>query len=173
MGHVNGKELYKKLGVKIDGLTVRAPWNDTFCDILKELYSPEEAELIIRMPYGPSTFERVGRVAHCEDSRLRRILESLCSKGLVVDLWLDGEYWYMPSPMVIGIFEMTMMRLWPNTNYKTWAKMFHEYLSNNDSFYAANFGHGERIIMRPDITARWEACVILPLQLYTLDQAIT
>ncbi len=144
MGHIVGKELYKKLGNKIDGLTMRAPWNGTLYDILKELYSPEEAEIIAGMPYGLSTLERIKRVTNCEETRLIKILENLCSKGLVIDFWVDGQYWYMPSPMIIGIFEMTMMRTGQNLDYKTWAKMFHEYLSGSDSFYAANAGHGEK-----------------------------
>ena len=38
MGHLAAKEaLYRKLGKKIDGLTVRAPWNENLRAILKEL----------------------------------------------------------------------------------------------------------------------------------------
>ena len=50
MGHMVGKDLYRKLGKKIDGLIMRAPWNDTLYQILKELYTEEEAEVIIKMP---------------------------------------------------------------------------------------------------------------------------
>jgi len=40
MGHLAGKEaLYRKLGKKIDGLTVRVPWNEKFHAILSELYT--------------------------------------------------------------------------------------------------------------------------------------
>ncbi len=44
MGHLVGKDVYRKLGRKIDGLTVRAPWNETLYKILKELYTEEEAD---------------------------------------------------------------------------------------------------------------------------------
>jgi hypothetical protein len=37
MGHMVGKDLYRKLGRKIDGLSMRAPWNDKLYAILKEL----------------------------------------------------------------------------------------------------------------------------------------
>jgi len=51
MRHIVGKDvLYRKLGRKIDGLTVRVPWNETLHEILKELYITEEADLIIKMP---------------------------------------------------------------------------------------------------------------------------
>jgi len=40
MGHINRKDIYRELGKKIDGLTVRTTLNKTFYDILNELYSP-------------------------------------------------------------------------------------------------------------------------------------
>ncbi|MFH2036718.1 MAG: hypothetical protein ABIJ45_09975 [Candidatus Zixiibacteriota bacterium] len=55
MGHLVGKDLCRKLGKKIDGLSVRAPNNDALFNILKELYSPEEAELIVKIPYSNRT----------------------------------------------------------------------------------------------------------------------
>jgi hypothetical protein len=47
MGHLVGKDVYRQLGRKIDGVGMRAPWNDAFYAILKELYTEEDAELII------------------------------------------------------------------------------------------------------------------------------
>ena len=50
MAHMAGKDVYRKLGKKIDNLTMRTPWNETFHAILKELYSREEADVVVRMP---------------------------------------------------------------------------------------------------------------------------
>jgi hypothetical protein len=145
MGHLVGKDLFRKLGSKIDGLEMRAPWNDKLHAVLKELYSPEEAEVVIRMPYGLSTFEELEKATGREKGDLRRILDSLTTKGLVMDFWLNQAYQYTPSPMVIGIFEFTMMRMGAGTNSKQWARLLHEYLWGDDgSFFAANLGNGER-----------------------------
>ena len=73
MGHMVGKEAYRKLGKKIDNLPMRAPWNETFYEVLKEIYSEEEADVVVRMPYGLSDLDRVGQdgvqrlhpLAHC------------------------------------------------------------------------------------------------------------
>ena len=51
MGHLVGNDIYRQLGKKIDGLSMRAPGNRAVYNILKELYSPEEATLIVKMPY--------------------------------------------------------------------------------------------------------------------------
>src|SRR5208337_4640667 len=144
MGHLVGKELFRKLGRKIDGVGTRAPWNEKLHAILKELYTEEEADVVIKMPYGLSNFQEVEKATGYEKSRLQRILFSLASKGLVCDFWIDGAYRYMPSPMVIGIFEYTMMRMGANVKSKEWAKLFHDYMSGDGSFFGANLGRGER-----------------------------
>ena len=110
MGHLVGKDLYRQLGTKIDGLTARAPWNETFHAILKELYSAEEADLVVKMPYGLAPLRRIVRVTEMPEAKVQQLLEQLCPRGLVLDVHVNGEYWYAPSPLVIGIFEFTMMR---------------------------------------------------------------
>ena len=145
MGHMAGKEVYRRLGRKIDSHTMRAPWNDALFDILRALYSTEQAELLIRMPFGLSTLEKLARITEADLPGLRSTLDVLCAKGLVIDIWVNEEYHYMPSPMAIGIFENTMMRTGESLDHRAWAALFHEYLRGDGAFYAANFGHGERV----------------------------
>ena len=150
MGQLAKEDVYRRLGGKIDNLTVKAPWNEKFHSILKELYTPEEADVVVKMPYTLSSVERIARVAKVEKAHLNSILERLCKKGLVMDMWNDqaGQYYYMPSPLVVGIFEFTMMRRGENLNTKEWAKLFHEYM-HDDPFYAGNYAHDEQVsVMR-------------------------
>ncbi|UCD93511.1 MAG: 4Fe-4S binding protein [Candidatus Zixiibacteriota bacterium] len=145
MGHMVGKDLCRKLGKKIDGLTMRAPWNETFYEILKALYTSEEADLLIKMPYGLATIELVENTTKYERSRLKRILEQMCSKGLVLDVQLKDKIFYIPSPIVIGLFEFTLMRADDDLNTGEWARLFHEYFEQDNTFFKANFGHSEKI----------------------------
>jgi len=138
MGHLVGKDVYRNLGKKIDSLNVRVPWNETFHAILKELYTTEEADIVARMPSGLSTAADLSRFLKIEPVRLQNILETLCGKGLVVDLFVNGNYYYIPSPLVVGIFEFTMMRMDTNIDIKKIARLFHQYM-NDETFYAANF----------------------------------
>ena len=145
MGHLVGKDIFRSLGSKIDGLEMRTPWNDKLYAVLKELYSAEEADVVVRMPYGLSSLEELEKATRLEKNELRRLLDSLTAKGLVIDIWINEAYRYTPSPMVVGIFEFTMMRIGPNANSKEWGKLLHEYLNGaDDSFLAANFGSGVR-----------------------------
>jgi ferredoxin len=124
---------------------VRAPWNETFHALLKELYSAEEAEVVAKMPCGLASFERIRKITGHTKTELRNTLERVCAKGLVVDLWINDEYRYTPSPLVIGIFEFTMMRTGNNCDSKRWARLFHQYMQGDPLFYQANFGSDEKI----------------------------
>lgn len=146
MAHIISKDIHGKLGKKIDELTCRAPWNDTLYSILKELYTDEEADLVVRMPYVLSNLDYITKITGYEKNRTEKILKGLCNKGLVMDLWLNEQYHYMVSPMIIGIFEFTMMRTGSNLNSKEWARLFHDYLSGGgDSFYSANGGSDKQV----------------------------
>lgn len=146
MGHLVGKEvLYRELGKKLDGLAVKVPWSDNFHAILKELYTVEEADLIVRMPYRLSPFKRIKKITKIEETKLKKLIDGLCAKGLIIDIEVDGDCYYMISPMVIGVFEFTMMRTGGNLQYKEWAKLFNAYMHGEQSFMAANCVEGDRV----------------------------
>jgi len=146
MGHTDIKTIYQKLGRKIDNLPTRAPWNEAFYEILKGLYSEKEADVLVKMPYGLSNLNRVAQVTKYESTELLKILEGMCSKGLVMDLWLNDAYHYMPSPIMIGIFEFTMMRTGGSVDSKAMARLFNQYLNaDNGAFYAANVKKGNNV----------------------------
>jgi Fe-S-cluster-containing hydrogenase component 2 len=96
------------------------------------------------MPWGLSTLHRLERATGLPRARLERQLESLCPRGLVLDLRVGDRTYYAPSPMVIGIFEFTMMRVDPGLDRKRVSRLFHEYLDEG-AFYAANFDAGQKV----------------------------
>jgi formate hydrogenlyase subunit 6/NADH:ubiquinone oxidoreductase subunit I len=148
MGHLVGKDVYRNLGSKIDGLSVRAPWSDTLEALLRELYSEDDARLVAAMPWGFSRIGRLERLTGTPRPQLERQFERLCPRGLVMDVLVGDEYYYAPSPMVIGIFEFTMMRTGAALPYDRWAQLFRDYLEEG-GFYRANFGDGQKVsVMR-------------------------
>ena len=145
MGHVVAKDIYGALGDKIDNLQVRTPQTGAFYAMLRELYSPDEAELIVKMPFSLSTLDRIAKVTGRDRNEVEPMLEALCEKGLVVDLHLDGAYRYIPAPFVIGIFEFTMMRMdSSDENIGKYSKLFVDYLAGGE-FYAANFKDKQQV----------------------------
>jgi formate hydrogenlyase subunit 6/NADH:ubiquinone oxidoreductase subunit I len=63
-----------------------------------------------------------------------------------MDIWVNDAYHYMPSPIMVGIFELVMMRTGDNVDSKKLAHLFHEYMQgDNGAFYAANAKKGEKV----------------------------
>ena len=87
---------------------------------------------------------RIQKTTKLNRTDLERILDQLCTKGLVIDLDVNGTRHFMASPMVIGIFEFTMMRTGENLDSKGWAKHFHDYMSEG-GMYKSNFAKGQQI----------------------------
>ncbi|BBD07558.1 ATP-binding protein [Desulfovibrio ferrophilus] len=149
MGHIIAKDIYRELGDKVDGMPVRMPWSDAMHRMLKAIYTPAEAQFIIRMPYRPSTAQRIGPMVGMQEPELSKTLNSLCHKGLVCDIWQGDHYLYMISPFVIGFFEFTMMRTKGELEPKKWAELFQSYMFGNRDFLEANFGDGQIVsVMR-------------------------
>jgi ferredoxin len=149
VGHLAAKDAYRDLGRTIDGLTVRTPWNETLRAILVELYSEEEAALVSRMPTGLAPLGAIAAASGRPEQELAGMLDRLAAKGLVMDLEVGGEYRYLISPFVVGVFELTMMRTDGGVDFSRLSRLFREYLSGTDAFIAANAGHGERVsVMR-------------------------
>jgi hypothetical protein len=107
MGHIVGKEIYKDLGRKIDGMMFSAPQRKIFYDILKQLYSEEEADVVIKMPYALSNLDRIAASTGYDPANLQSILERLTAKGLVIDIFVNNAYHYTPSPIVVAFFKLT------------------------------------------------------------------
>ncbi len=146
MGHTTGKDIYRTLGKKIDSLPIRTPWNDAFHDILTELFTPDEADLICRMPFTLSTVERIAEVTGFDKDDLRRRLERSAAKGLIADFWINDAYHYIPAPYVIGFYEFTMMRTDGRTDHKRWSELFHAYMDDDEgAFFEANFAQKQKI----------------------------
>jgi len=88
---------------------------------------------------------RVQRETGIDKTKLEGLLKSLCVKGLVMDIKAKNKFLYIISPLVVGIFEYTMMRTGGGLKTKKWAHLFHDYMQTTDGFYAANFGNKEKI----------------------------
>ena len=148
MGHHSAKDVYRQLSKKLDGAAVRLPDHSALRQLLTELYSPEQADLVARMPFTMSSLSRIAEVTGIDAFSLADQLSNLAHKGLVLDVVKEstGERFYMPSPFVIGIFEFTLMRSGPQADHSYRSQLFHEYLESG-LFHHANLGNGQQVFV--------------------------
>lgn len=147
MGHIVGKDIFRKVGQKLDNLHVRCVWNDELKALVKSIFTEDEAEVFVRMPFVFSDIERIRKITQLPEKNLQVLLENLSGKGLVVDVWIKDRYYYMPSPMLVGVFEFTMMRTGKDAKPSEWGPLFYRLLENKESFYHPNAGAGQ--VMSP------------------------
>ncbi len=144
MGHRVGKDYHRQLGRTLDGLTSRSPWSPTLRAILETLYTAEEAKVVATMPTGLSTVTRIAQVTGIAPAQLTPLLTGLARKGLLIDLHRDDIPYYTISPMVIGVFEFTMMRRGADLDHQKIARLFHRYLNEEPEFWTSNLATGNR-----------------------------
>ncbi|MDD3654452.1 MAG: 4Fe-4S dicluster domain-containing protein [Desulfotomaculaceae bacterium] len=129
MGHTaNAKdEVYRALAERLHMNPVGAPINLTLMEILHRIYTESEALVGSKFPLIPMTLDTIAGITGVREEELKKILDSMADKGLVVDLpRRDGTY-YTLAPMVIGFFEFTFMRTGDGVNLKELAELFDRY----------------------------------------------
>ncbi len=147
MGHSAAKDIFRRVGQKLDNLHVRCSWNDDLNALVKAVFTEDEAEVFVRLPYVFSDLVRIRKITGLPEKRLQALLDNLCGKGLVVDVWVKQRYYYMPSPLLIGVFEFTMMRTGKDAKPAEWGPLFYRLLENKESYYHPNMGAGQ--VMSP------------------------
>ena len=105
-------------------------------EILEILFSPEDATLAARLPVLPSSIEALTRRTGMDAETLRRRLEAMADRGLVLDLHDErtGMTKYMLAPPVVGFFEFSMMRLADGLPKARLARAYEAYMVGDTTF---------------------------------------
>jgi len=117
LGHlkVEYQDLIKRLDMGQVGLPVpddeRA--REGLKDLLEIYYTPKEATIASKMPIKPSGLGAVAARVGIEEKTLKPILDTMCDKGIVMDLVnpKTKKVRYVVSPPVVGFFEFGLMRV--------------------------------------------------------------
>ncbi|MBI5486402.1 MAG: 4Fe-4S binding protein [Deltaproteobacteria bacterium] len=144
-------DAYRHLQRRLDRMPIGAPEHRALFDILRELYSTEEAYLAASMPFQPSSTRTVARRAGVSETRAKELLEAMLPRGLVIDFPRpDGRTAWFLNPAVIGFFEFTMMRVRDDVDQKRVATLMWEYLRQDpDHAFVHMLGEGPTYIARP------------------------
>jgi ferredoxin len=132
LGHiVNSKEeVYRALADRLNKNPVGAPVNEFLMEILHRLYKESEAKVASKFPVFPMKAEDIAEATGIAPGELKKILENMADKGLVVDIPRSDGTYYMLSPMVVGFFEYTFMRSGEGINMRELAELFENYFQS-------------------------------------------
>lgn len=145
-GHL--KQEYRDLVHRLEAGSVALPEPDDpkawqgWREILEILYTPEEALLASKMPVKPTTLKTIARRLKMEPDELKRRLEPMCDKGVVMDMIhpKTGKAYYILSPPVVGFFEFSLMRVKDQIPKKKMAEALDAYVLGDRAFAEEVFG---------------------------------
>lgn len=129
MGHLTlaKGEVYRELARRLEKNPVGAVVTDTLMEILYRMYSEPEALVGSKFPMRPSTLEKLSACTGIAPEELPGLLENMAGKGLVVDFQSRGNTYYALSPLVVGWFEYTFMRVTDKLPMAELARLFNQY----------------------------------------------
>jgi electron transport complex protein RnfB len=118
------KDVYKDLAQKLDGLPQGYPTTESGIElkILQKIYSPEEAEMALKIRPIPETAEVIAQRLGKPAPEMEAILDDMVGKGQIGSFKHLGQQMYMFFPFVIGVYEFQLDRM-----DKELTEMFEEY----------------------------------------------
>ncbi len=134
MGHITSQHTYSRLRERLDRFPIGAPGETTIYEILKILYSPEEALLASKLPLRLMTLSALSRKLEIPEDELKASFASMASKGIVLDMNIGGKPHYMLTPTVVGFFEFSMMRVRKSIDQHRLAELYHQYMLEETDF---------------------------------------
>ncbi len=131
MGHLTGgkEEAYQALADRLSRFPVGVVIDDTLMEILKILYTEDEAAVGSRFPVKPRPFAEIVDLTGMPVEQLQKVLNGMAEKGLVVDIPRRDTAYYMLSPVVVGFFEYSLMRA-DRANLKELTALYEQYFHN-------------------------------------------
>ncbi len=140
MGYPHEHEhAYDRLQQRLDVNLTGAPYSPVFIQILKLLYSSQEAEIARQLPSLPTPLNKLSRKLSIPAAELDQALTRMAQRGLVLDLSQGDQRYYSLPPVVIGFFEFTFMRTREDVPLAELAKLFDQYMNESDAFAKAVF----------------------------------
>jgi ferredoxin len=133
---------YHQLAVRLNKFPLGAPPSRQLYDILKILFSPEEARLVALLPIRVFQAEHAARAWKMPLAAARKKLDDLSRKALLVDIEQAGSTYYCLPPPMTGFFEFSMMRVRNDIDQKALARLLYQYINLEKDFSYALFARG-------------------------------
>ncbi len=119
--------IYEKLRERLDMFPQGFPKTTSGVElkILKELFSPEEAEIMLFLRPTPEPVTLVAQRMGRDESEMADILYHMSKKGLILRGTVQGTTFYLMAPWMVGIWEFQLNNL-NRDNIPLYEKYFEE-----------------------------------------------
>jgi len=101
--------VYEQLQEKFASHPLGAPPNANFLEILRILFTEEEAELAIHMGFSPARSADIALAAGLSEERIVALCERMADKGVVYGFQVRDQHRYCLLPTAPGLFEFPLM----------------------------------------------------------------
>jgi electron transport complex protein RnfB len=109
-------DVYTALVQHLNEMPIGAPMCEELMEILHILFTPEEAELAVKVPFMNSTLEELSGMTGMPSDELETMLDTMASKGTVFKRVKDGGAKYRLLPTLVGFSETPF---WPGKDNET------------------------------------------------------
>lgn len=139
MGHLTVKN-YKSLYKRMDQFAYGVYDSKEFYEILKILFTDEEALLCSVMPLLPASLEKIANIWETDTKEAESILDTLVSKGLVLEDIYNNSTLYTLAMPIFGFFEFSLMRNDGRFDRKLLSNLYNKYINEDDHFVKKYLG---------------------------------
>lgn len=136
------KSGYSSLVDRLNRFPQGAPPSPLLDRILAMLFSEKEARLVSLLPIKPFRAEKAGRIWKMSTKNARKILDTLSSRAILVDIEINGSTEYVLPPPMAGFFEFSLMRVRTDIDQQALSELFYEYLNVEEDFIKDLFTSG-------------------------------
>ncbi|MBU0491712.1 MAG: 4Fe-4S binding protein [Chloroflexi bacterium] len=102
-------DVYEQLHERFASHPLGAPQNAKFLEILRILFTPEEAELSTHIGFYPSRASDIAEAAGVPEARAVELCESMANKGILYGFQVRDQQRYCLLPTAPGLFEFPLM----------------------------------------------------------------
>jgi len=102
-------DVFEKLAQKMDAFPLGAPPGEPLAQVLKALFSPQEAEAALCLGPRPQPLTKLAQASGQDQDSLGAVLEGMVAKGLVYARQTGRDSYYSLLPVFPGIFELQFM----------------------------------------------------------------
>jgi Na+-translocating ferredoxin:NAD+ oxidoreductase subunit B len=138
-------EIYERLREILDAHPSTAPKAKSIDEILRILFTPEEAALAVNMNFRNKIASNIAKAAGVLESEAKKNLESMANKGIIYSRKKDGEQAYALLPLIPGVFEFPFMKGGKTPMHKRLGQLWEEY---HHETFGASFAGNPTPLMR-------------------------